>query len=672
MNYQFNVRRLSPAHRLRASIYMMALLVTTSLAIGVVRHLRANSVSDTTPMEIVSMSLASNTVDVSSEPQAVQITGTIYEDLSGFESVYYHYTSPSGNQIVEGDLNGNSETIDNVIAFPQYAEEGEWTPTFTLVDVASNTRVYTAEELDLLGFSLNVNVTSTPSDTSAPELVEYSFEQSSVDTTEGEVTFTGNLTIDEDLSGINFNASNIIFNSPSSGQKVYGIIEPLTGNEYTFYAFFRQYMEVGDWEVTVQLEDAVGNTRFYDNTELVSMNQPESVPVSGTQDVTPISIDAMNFAAAIPPVGDQLPNSSKVTIFVELSDNLSGVASADILFRSQTTNQVAQVIPEEAAPGQYQYTVFMPPYAATGDWLPEMTTSDTAGNLQSYSHTDLVNLGYDLTLTLVKSEADTVVEDGTVSTDTGNDGATASDPFEASVTSPTGGEIIITQVALTDPVSANDYLVFDQQYDITAPPATAEDPLLFSFVVDSSSLQGQNASTISLFRNGELVEECTDAVQAIPDPCVAERNTLPGGDVEIVARSSHASVWALGYEAPTGPSYTFKNFKKLKTPPKLNEAEEGSTVSVKFDIGGDFGLNVLPAEIASSQRINCSTKAAIGDATPIVVNGNGLHVSGDDDDDDVLYKFKWKTLKKWEDTCRKLQLSFSNGEVVEVYFKFDD
>jgi hypothetical protein len=151
---------------------------------------------------------------------------------------------------------------------------------------------------------------------------------------------------------------------------------------------------------------------------------------------------------------------------------------------------------------------------------------------------------------------------------------------------------------------------------------------------------------------------------------VDERNTLPDGDVELVVRTSHASVWNLGYAAPPEVTYNFSDFDgSVKQAPRFNKIEGGETVPVKFNLTDNTeGLSVLPSNIADSQKISCSTKQPIGETTPIKISKNGelkLKNNG-------TYSFKWKTLEKWEDSCRQLILHFSNGETIVAYFKFDD
>ncbi len=680
MIYKFNESRKSLLARLRVSPAFLLALFITAIAIPTVQlAIRANSLSDTVAPQLTSLDAAQTAVDTSSAPVSVVLNGTFTDNLSGFGSAYFHYTSPTGNQVIEGTLSATGSNVSGAVQFPQYAETGEWTATVTLIDLATNSASYTSSELASLGDSA-ITISSSPSDTTAPTLDSLVFDVNGVDTTTGNGFFSGTVIATDNLSGIDFERSRIMFRSPSGTQTTNTIIEPLSGNTYFVNLVFNQYSELGNWTTSLVTVDKANNTRLYDTEELDLLGFPTIVNVTGIEDTTPPTIVDLSFSSSYPLIGDELPSSAKVTIFGEFADNISGFEKAYITYHSQSSTQVAPVIDIQNDPRFTQYTVFIPPFAASGVWLPEMRIVDHAQNSTTLSHQDLLNLGYNLAIDIAANEGGTAPADGTITTDVDNSGATVTEPFVAAVQTPVAGDINITQVSLNDPVSANDYLVFDQQYDISAPDATAEDPLQLTFRVDSSALQGQTAATVVVFRNGELVAECTDPVQAVPDPCVSARNTLPDGDVELTVRSSHASIWFLGYAAPTGPSYSFQRFKGVKSTPALNKEKSGSTVPVKFELGGDFGLDVLPAEIATSQQINCSSKTPIGTATSINTTGGGLKIHGDDEDEDeeedeneqsdVRYKFNWKTMKNWKNTCRSLQLNFSNGEEVNAYFDF--
>jgi hypothetical protein len=61
--------------------------------------------------------------------------------------------------------------------------------------------------------------------------------------------------------------------------------------------------------------------------------------------------------------------------------------------------------------------VVFPSYSATGLWLPEIKTYDLAGNTEVLSHTDLLALGYDLSVSLNSSVSNEVTANETVTTD---------------------------------------------------------------------------------------------------------------------------------------------------------------------------------------------------------------------------------------------------------------
>jgi hypothetical protein len=140
-----------------------------------------------------------------------------------------------------------------------------------------------------------------------------------------------------------------------------------------------------------------------------------------------------------------------------------------------------------------------------------------------------------------------VATNGSVLTTDGNGtGASASEPVQASVTSPNSGTLSIGQADAAG-MTLSGYFVVGQVVHIVAPPATPNDPLSLSFEIASAVAGGTTADSISLFRNGSLVGNCTGGPGvAIPDPCVSARLDLPNGNLRLTVLSSGASVWALG------------------------------------------------------------------------------------------------------------------------------
>lgn len=146
---------------------------------------------------------------------------------------------------------------------------------------------------------------------------------------------------------------------------------------------------------------------------------------------------------------------------------------------------------------------------------------------------------------------------GTVTTD--NDpspGATPADPVETAVTLPAGssGSVSITETDVTLPTPAG-FSLLNFQVNITAPPATANAPLVMVFRLDGSIIPaGQDENTLQLFRNGAAVPNCTATDgTATPDPCITLRRRItdvPLDDVELTVLTSAASTWNVGVAAP--------------------------------------------------------------------------------------------------------------------------
>jgi len=156
-----------------------------------------------------------------------------------------------------------------------------------------------------------------------------------------------------------------------------------------------------------------------------------------------------------------------------------------------------------------------------------------------------------------------------VTTDLESDGATTDDPVETHVKVPVGGEVCITEQAATG-LAPVGYAVVGQEIDITAPAATAGNPLMITFVFDGAWVPpGKGPFTIEVFRNGALVPGCvTSSGTANPDPCVMDRRRAVD-DVAITVLTSEASLWQLA--VPTLDAFACAKAKKPTGAPKFEK-----------------------------------------------------------------------------------------------------
>ncbi|WP_109506946.1 ExeM/NucH family extracellular endonuclease [Nocardioides speluncae] len=100
--------------------------------------------------------------------------------------------------------------------------------------------------------------------------------------------------------------------------------------------------------------------------------------------------------------------------------------------------------------------------------------------------------------------------------------------------------------------------------------------------------------------------------------------------------------------------------------PDVNSVKSGSSVAVKFSLGGNQGLSIFAAGSPASMPIDCTTGAPLGSAQPIALAGNsGLVYSASTD----TYMLSWKTAKNWTG-CRRLSVTLADGTVHQADFRF--
>ena len=265
----------------------------------------------------------------------------------------------------------------------------------------------------------------------------------------------------------------------------------------------------------------------------------------------------------------------------------------------------------------------------------------------------------------VPGSADQVVTGGdVVNTDTGGVGPTPAVPVQTRVVVPAGvnGELSITPQDPTAPPAG--FAFFGKQVVIVAPPATGPAaPYVATFSIDASVLGGIAPADVQVFRNGVPVADCTDASQAIPDPCVAARGLVSGGagDAFVTVRTTHFSTWSVGRFAYT-PSGFFSPVDNL---PTVNTVKAGSAVPVKFGLGGNRGLNVLVAGSPSSVLVACGS----GPSDAIEQTSTAGASSLSYDAGSARYQYVWKTDKAWVG-CRDLVLRFRDGSTLRARFSF--
>jgi hypothetical protein len=113
-------------------------------------------------------------------------------------------------------------------------------------------------------------------------------------------------------------------------------------------------------------------------------------------------------------------------------------------------------------------------------------------------------------------------------------------------------------------------------------------------------------------------------------------------------------------------SYRFSGFfAPVANPPVLNKVEAGYSISVKFSLNGNQGLQIFNAGYPASQQINCISGLPVN-ASLQSVNANLSYTAKTN-----RYSFDWNTTKSWKNTCRQLIIKLKDNNTHLAKFKFN-
>ena len=116
------------------------------------------------------------------------------------------------------------------------------------------------------------------------------------------------------------------------------------------------------------------------------------------------------------------------------------------------------------------------------------------------------------------------------------------------------------------------------------------------------------------------------------------------------------------------PSYDFAGFyAPVVNQPAVNVVKAGSSVAVKFSLGGNRGLQVFAAGFPASVACPGSSSSTAFQQT---VNPGASSLQYDSATGQ--YSYIWKTDKAWTGTCRNLVLKFIDGTQRSASFQFKD
>ena len=100
--------------------------------------------------------------------------------------------------------------------------------------------------------------------------------------------------------------------------------------------------------------------------------------------------------------------------------------------------------------------------------------------------------------------------------------------------------------------------------------------------------------------------------------------------------------------------------------PTLNIANAGSTIPVKFGLGGDRGLGVIMATWPKALPLACPAAGPTDVIEITTTSTSGLTYSPTTQQ----YQYNWKTPKTFAGKCYVLEIKLVDGTTRSTHFKF--
>jgi hypothetical protein len=241
------------------------------------------------------------------------------------------------------------------------------------------------------------------SDKTPPTISSLALAPTAIDTSDAARTIKATIRVTDNLAG--FSSGSINFRSPSGRQSAYASFSSWnktsgTDLDGTYEATItvNRYAEPGTWKVdSVSLMDQAWNSGWMSGADFAATGQPNSFQQTGT--VADLAAPAITDVTVSPVSVDTSASSQTVKVSAHLTDNLAGVSSASLNFKSPSGRQTAYGslwtrTSGTTIDGTWEGTVTLNRFAEKGTWtLDTVSLTDLLSNNRSMTRTDLAAAG---------------------------------------------------------------------------------------------------------------------------------------------------------------------------------------------------------------------------------------------------------------------------------------
>ncbi len=388
------------------SLFNNALSVPTrSLARGLPNCFNPNS--DGIKPWLLGYKLLTPTINVVSGDETARFALSMVDNASGIRRVRLNLISPAGMFITSTASFDHNPLIHGVeletAAFGAFAESGTWhVASITLYDAAGNRRTLDRTALEDSGYSTAIEVSNNNSDTTPPQLDDFSINSVEIYPGAGNASMSFDVSLSDNSSGVSSARIDVV--SPSGTVLSAAATLADAANQVILTLdtdVLSEYTEAGAWMVyslivvdhagnSIQLVDRLWQLGYNIHLNVTNPNSDASAPMlTGfnilTPQVNPLSGDA-RFSFAVSAL-DDLSGINKVRIdligpsgqYIEANGQLSTQTVLDASMQLDTATLNAQL--------------------ETGQWtIVGMEVFDNAGNSLLLTDSELAGAGYSTNL----------------------------------------------------------------------------------------------------------------------------------------------------------------------------------------------------------------------------------------------------------------------------------
>ena len=290
---------------------------------------------------------------------------------------------------------------------PRGSATGTWKVEYVLLtDKLGNYSYISSEQLiEMVPGATGVTITNTASsgDSTAPQITDFSITPTSFNTESEDQTLTLNMTLTDDMAGVNTNGVNVVIRPLVSTQlRNFNNVTLTSGNDkngtYSATVVVPRGSATGTWKVEdIFLIDKLGNYSYVSSEQLIEM-VPGATGITLTNDATAPQITSFN----ITPIS--FSSNQTLTLNMILNDD-TGVNMDSINVRISSykggifdANQVINfsditLTSGDDKNGTYSAIVVVPEGSAIGTWKVEyVLLTDKLGNYSYISSEQLIEM----------------------------------------------------------------------------------------------------------------------------------------------------------------------------------------------------------------------------------------------------------------------------------------